>query len=167
MNHWISSCETSVTVEPSEGIHCLARIQEVCKFTFTMMTLSFAIPLAPRQQHINLVGYITLYRTWYFDGFNFHVKITSFMVHTCTLYWIAMLLVIYTVWIYLRSSVYMYSALFYYILSNLEPRLRSALHGIQLVAIVTSPLLEKYGMNTILELFMTAIKELEKVNTSL
>ena len=44
--------------------------------------------------------------------------------------------------------------------------MRSSLHSIQLLAVLPSPLLEKYGTDTVLEPFMTAIQELEKVNSS-
>ena len=55
-------------------------------------------------------------------------------------------------------------ALFYYTLGNLEPHLRSSLHGIQLLSVLPSPLVEKYGIDTVLQPFMTAIQDLEKVN---
>lgn len=51
----------------------------------------------------------------------------------------------------------------YYTLGNIKPEHRSQLHAIQLVALVTVPLLKKYGIDAILEHFMDDIKELEKV----
>ena len=55
-------------------------------------------------------------------------------------------------------------AFFYYTLGNLEPHLRSSPHGIQLLSVLPSPLVEKHGIDTVLEPFMTVIQELENVN---
>ena len=57
-------------------------------------------------------------------------------------------------------------ALFYYTPGNLELSLRSSLQIIQFVAVVRSPLVEKYGIGTILGPFMTTMTELEKVKTT-
>ena len=56
------------------------------------------------------------------------------------------------------------SALFYYTLGNLKPYLRSSLDSIQLVAVLPSPILEKYGIDTVLEPFMSDLKKLESVS---
>lgn len=53
---------------------------------------------------------------------------------------------------------------FYYSIGNLPPSLRSCLHSIQLVAIVKTRFIEKYGVDKILEPFVHDLKELEKVN---
>ena len=54
-------------------------------------------------------------------------------------------------------------ALFYYTLSNIRPKYRSSLHTIQLIAVVTHPLLQEYGFECILEPFIKEINELRKV----
>lgn len=54
--------------------------------------------------------------------------------------------------------------IFYYMLGNIDPRYRSNLHVIQLLCVVPTPLLKKYGINEILEPFMTDIKDLESVS---
>ncbi|XP_028416974.1 uncharacterized protein LOC114541188 [Dendronephthya gigantea] len=51
---------------------------------------------------------------------------------------------------------------FYYTLANIHPEHRSQLQAIQLVALVTVPLVKKYGIDAILEPFMNDLKELEK-----
>jgi len=53
---------------------------------------------------------------------------------------------------------------FYYSLSNLKPSLRSVLQSIQLVAVVKTSFIDKYGVDTILEPFMDDVCKLEKVN---
>ena len=55
------------------------------------------------------------------------------------------------------------SGVVYYTLGNIKPEHRSQLHAIQLVALVTVPLLKKYGVDAILEYFINDLKELEKV----
>lgn len=60
-------------------------------------------------------------------------------------------------------SYHVCAALFYYTLGNLEPSLRSSMQSIQLLSVVRSPLVNKYGIDTILTPFMTDLKELEKV----
>ena len=55
-------------------------------------------------------------------------------------------------------------SIFYYMLGNIDPRYRSNLHVIQLLCVVPTPLLKKYGINEILEPFMTDIKDLESVS---
>ena len=54
--------------------------------------------------------------------------------------------------------------LFYYTLGNVEPKFRSTLHTIQLLTVVKSSLIKKYGINEILQLFMEDIKKLEHVS---
>ena len=58
----------------------------------------------------------------------------------------------------------MYTGVFYYSIGNLPPILRSCLHSIQLVAVVKTKFIEKYGVDNILEPFMHDLHELEKVN---
>lgn len=53
---------------------------------------------------------------------------------------------------------------FYYLLGNLPPTLRSSLKVIQLVSIVCHSTLMKYGVDKILEPFITAVKCFEKVS---
>ena len=53
---------------------------------------------------------------------------------------------------------------FYSSVGNLPPRLRSTLHSIQMVAVVKTSHIEKYGMDNILEPFMKDLYELEKVH---
>ena len=53
---------------------------------------------------------------------------------------------------------------FYYSIGNLPSYLRACLHSIQLVAIVKTKYIEKYGVDKILEPFVHDLKELEKVN---
>ena len=57
------------------------------------------------------------------------------------------------------------SGLFYYQLGNIDPKYRSTLHTIQLLAVVKCAYIEKYGMNIILEPMMEAVKELETVRS--
>lgn len=52
---------------------------------------------------------------------------------------------------------------FYYILGNLEPRLRSTLKGIQLIACITSPNMKKYGLKKVLMPFIDDVNKLSKV----
>ena len=56
------------------------------------------------------------------------------------------------------------SGLFYYTLGNLEPHLRSPTNAIQLVSVVKTSYIEKYGIDTILEPFVQAIIKLESVS---
>lgn len=48
-------------------------------------------------------------------------------------------------------------------LGNINPKFRSALHTIQLLTVVRTTLIEKYGINKILEPLMTAVHKLESV----
>ena len=54
--------------------------------------------------------------------------------------------------------------MFYYTLDNIRQKCRSQLKSIQLWAIVKRPIINKYGINAILEHFMTDLTELEKDN---
>ena len=60
----------------------------------------------------------------------------------------------------------MYIALFYYVLGNIQPKLRSSLRCIQLIACVTYPNLQKYGFHSVLERFIVDVNKLSKVNTA-
>ena len=55
------------------------------------------------------------------------------------------------------------TAAFYYSLGNIPPQYRSTLWNIQLLAITTSPTLQKYGPDRILEPIIKDIKILEQV----
>lgn len=68
--------------------------------------------------------------------------------------------------IYLHSCCMVYIiGIFYYLLGNLSPYLRSSLQSIQVVSIVKSQVLNTYGVDTILEPFMEGIQKLEEVST--
>ena len=54
--------------------------------------------------------------------------------------------------------------LFYYTIGNLSPHLRSQLISIQLLAVVKTTNISKYGIDTILEPFMEELRILEEVN---
>ena len=56
--------------------------------------------------------------------------------------------------------------LFYFMLGNINPKYRSNLHVIQLVAAVETPILQKHhgSIHKILEPFMSDIKALETVS---
>ena len=54
--------------------------------------------------------------------------------------------------------------LFYYILGNIEPKLRSSLKNIQLIACVTSPLLQEYGFEKVLHPFICDSNKLTNVS---
>ena len=57
--------------------------------------------------------------------------------------------------------------LFYYTIGNIDPKFRSAIHTIQLVAVVKTTLISKYGINQILKPFMDEINVLESVSSHL
>ena len=57
--------------------------------------------------------------------------------------------------------------MFYYVLGNIAPRLRSALRCIQLIACVTIPYLEKYGFKKVLEPFVHDVNKLSEVSTTI
>ena len=54
--------------------------------------------------------------------------------------------------------------LFYYTLGNIRPELRSTQRSIQLIACVTSPVLEKYGFQLILKPFIDDVNSLCRVS---
>ena len=53
--------------------------------------------------------------------------------------------------------------LFYYTIGNLSPYLRSQLISIQLLAVAKTTVINKYGIDTILEPFMKELRILEEV----
>ena len=55
---------------------------------------------------------------------------------------------------------------FYFILGNVQPKLRQRLHNIQLLALVKSKVVNEHGMNKILEHILKDIKKLEQVKFS-
>ena len=55
-------------------------------------------------------------------------------------------------------------ALFYYTLGNISPKYRSMLEGIQLLSVVKSSVMEKYGPDLVLQSFMHDLHLLEQVN---
>lgn len=54
--------------------------------------------------------------------------------------------------------------LFYYMLGNIDPKFRSRTENIQLLTVVRTTLISKYGINKILEPFITEINLLERVS---
>ena len=54
-------------------------------------------------------------------------------------------------------------AVFYYTLGNFHPLIRASLKSIQLIAIVTYPLLKQYGFESILKPFIEEMNSLTKV----
>ena len=56
------------------------------------------------------------------------------------------------------------TAVFYYTIGNIDPALRSTLRCIQLVACVTTPILQKYGYEMILKPFIQDANKLFKVH---
>ena len=53
--------------------------------------------------------------------------------------------------------------MFYYMLGNLSPYLRSQIRAIQLLAVCKTQVVERYGVDVILESFMNDLKILEEV----
>ena len=53
--------------------------------------------------------------------------------------------------------------MFYYMLGNLRPELRSTHRSIQLVACVTTPILKKYGFEAVLDPFIKDVNNLANV----
>ena len=53
--------------------------------------------------------------------------------------------------------------MFYYMLGNLRPELRSTHRSIQLIACVTSPNLVKYGFDAVLDPFIQDVNKLANV----
>ena len=58
-----------------------------------------------------------------------------------------------------------YTGLFYYIIGNIEPKLRSSLRNIQLIACVKAPLIQEYGFEKVLEPFIEDANKLSNVST--
>ena len=58
------------------------------------------------------------------------------------------------------SYVDTYTGMFYYMVGNIDPRLRSRLHTIQLMAVTHTQHIDKYGIN---EILMEESKKLEEV----
>lgn len=55
------------------------------------------------------------------------------------------------------------TGMFYYMLGNIRPELRSTHRSIQLIACVTSPNLEKYGFHAVLDPFVKDVNKLANV----
>ena len=53
--------------------------------------------------------------------------------------------------------------LVYYLLGNLDPKLRSSLKSIQLLCVARNPIIVKYGIEEILKPIVESIQALEKV----
>ena len=60
-----------------------------------------------------------------------------------------------------------FSAVFYYTLANISPQYRSSLNTIQLLTLVKSAYVSKYGVDQILQPFMDDLALLEKVNLNM
>lgn len=56
-----------------------------------------------------------------------------------------------------------HAGVFYYLIGNIEPKLRSSLRCIQLIACVTTVNLEKYGYDMVLKPFIEDANKLSKV----
>ena len=52
---------------------------------------------------------------------------------------------------------------FYFTLGNLHPRFRSTLKAIQLIALVKTTHIKKYGVDAVLEVIVDDIEHIEKV----
>lgn len=59
--------------------------------------------------------------------------------------------------------IYFYLGVVYYPLGNINPKKRQ-LDAIQLLAIATSPVIKKYGIDAILEPFLDDLQYIEQVN---
>lgn len=55
------------------------------------------------------------------------------------------------------------AGMFYYTLGNIRPELRSSHRAIQLIACVTSPNLDKYGFEAVLDPFINDVNTLSEV----
>jgi hypothetical protein len=62
-----------------------------------------------------------------------------------------------------RITLCMYAGLFYYMLGNIDPKYRSRTESIQLLTIVRTTLINKYGINKILEPLIEKLNLLERV----
>ena len=54
----------------------------------------------------------------------------------------------------------------YYLLGNLDPKLRSSLKSIQLLCVARNPIVVKYGIEEILKPIVKSVQALEKVYKS-
>ena len=63
----------------------------------------------------------------------------------------------------LNCIIFAPTALFYYVLGNLRPELRSTHKAIQLIACVSSENLPKYGYSRVLAPFIDDVNKLSKV----
>lgn len=61
-------------------------------------------------------------------------------------------------------TVSIHSGVFYYTIANLRPELRSTHRCIHLIAVVTAPLLKKYGFDKVLEPFISDVNKLCRVS---
>lgn len=61
------------------------------------------------------------------------------------------------------TFLFLHVALFYYMIGNIEPKLRSSLRSIQLIACCTYPLLQKYGYEMVLKPFIEEANKLYEV----
>ena len=59
------------------------------------------------------------------------------------------------------------TGMFYYCLCNIDPSLRSRLQSIMLLAAVEISVMEKYGIDKVLEPFVEEMKQLESVRDTL
>ena len=59
---------------------------------------------------------------------------------------------------------FVYVALFYYTVGNISPKHRSNLKFVQLLAILKSNQLKKYGISAVLQSFMDDLNQLESVS---
>ena len=58
---------------------------------------------------------------------------------------------------------YLILGLFYYVLGNIQPKYRSTLKAIQLIAAITCPLLKEYGYEHALKPFIEDMKKMRQV----
>ena len=58
------------------------------------------------------------------------------------------------------ASICLYVGAVYYMLGNIKPRLRSSIHGIQLLLLAKYTTLEEYGIDTILDPFVEDLHKL-------
>ena len=61
------------------------------------------------------------------------------------------------------TNLLFYTGMFYYLLGNIEPKLRSTLKCIQLIACVSVPDMQKYGYEMILKPFISDANKLYEV----
>ena len=78
----------------------------------------------------------------------------------CTLL-LLMSILFWTVWFNFVSFIL---GVVYYTLGNISPKYRSQLDAIQLLAIATSPVIKRYGIDAILEPFLDDLQYLEQVS---